>query len=93
MLAGFQVEVVAYNLAIVVDVRSLCALGAGEVERCELSLEQQEAPIVSGAGSERAHDSALVIDPERGTGNRSGDVQGGEIALRRGSNAEAKNDA
>src|SRR6185437_963129 len=93
VLPGFDVQVVADNLAVVIDVLSLSALGAGEVEMAELALKQQEATIVRGAGGERAYDGALVIDPKSGAGNCSGDVQSGVLALRRCGNAEAKNRA
>src|SRR5205807_2981421 len=74
VLAGLQVIVLAHNLPDIIDVIRLRAFGAREVEVCELSLEQKKSTIVRGAGGECADNCALVVDPERRTGNGSWNV-------------------
>lgn len=60
MLAGIQVDVVANNLAVVVDVFCFRTERAGKSKFGDLALKQQEA-VVASAVFNATHDCALVI--------------------------------
>lgn len=90
MLAGVQVDIVANNLAVIVDVFRFRTERAGKTEFGQLALKQQE-PVTAIAVVKATDNCALVIHAKSSISDRTRDVKGSEFALGGSGKGEANN--